>query len=303
MLARKIIDTAEELSDENAEILAQKLSKHPLYTVWQKQAFSFTGGKGGIGKTSVLLAAAQWLAKNDRKVIIIDCDSLAKTYYQAAYKITYTGGKNELPVDGGRTISVYTLCNIKTSYDLPQYAAKDKPFAASLYTYQELNDLTRQTASNNTALSNNVLLKLLDNLWLRLKTEIDTQTILLYDCGAGLSFSAMLPNYLSAVHFIITNPEPTALADGAGMLKQILYDQYITNNVWLVINKMKPSADVKKLLSEKLKTLEDFVQKWSNQQSKLAIADYIAELGFLHPAINAARLSRKIIELVSQAGG
>ncbi|MDR2428880.1 MAG: AAA family ATPase, partial [Candidatus Margulisbacteria bacterium] len=80
-----------------AELLPAKLTETALYRACRPRSFCFTGGKGGVGKTTLLLLAADYLAQRNYPVCIIDCDPLPKAYRQATNKLTRTNERNELP--------------------------------------------------------------------------------------------------------------------------------------------------------------------------------------------------------------
>ncbi|MDR1452822.1 MAG: AAA family ATPase [Candidatus Margulisbacteria bacterium] len=295
---------AEELAAEKefqaAEPLPAKLTGTALYSIWRPRSFCFTGGKGGVGKTAMLLRAADYLRRYNYAVRIIDCDPLPKAYRQATNKLTYTNEKSELP----NGAVAHTLWSSNTNYELIKYDLQDKPFAESFYTYGELNALAKQAQHG----AKDAVLKLLINLDRQIQKEADPGGIILYDCAAGLEFTSTLPYFLATYFFVVTNPELPALQDAASIVKMIAQNEQMAKNIYPVINKI-PVQDKKSLLLAKkitdqaLSNMRLLFGQWAKTSNSANFAsDTIYVAASKNPAsINAERLGQKILELLNPA--
>ncbi|GBR73498.1 hypothetical protein NO1_0871 [Candidatus Termititenax aidoneus] len=294
---------------EAGESLPIKLADTKLYTDFRRRSFCFTGGKGGVGKTTLLLRTAAYLRQKNYPVRIIDCDPQPDANFIVTHKLTRTNERNVLP-DGA---IVYTLLNPTAKYEKSTHDLLDKPFAESRYTYGELNLLTKQAMDKDRNAAQDARLELLINLDRQTQKEITPDSVILYDCAAGVEFSSTLPYFLTTYFFIITNPEKTALEDAAGVIKIIARNEHTAKNIYPVINKtpvtrskiMLTAMKEASLILSNIRGL--FFTEWlavsgaavPKPAANFADAIHVME----YPAqINAERLGQKIIELLNPAG-
>jgi cellulose biosynthesis protein BcsQ len=302
MLSAKNFGYTEQLF-ATAEPFPAELASTALYTDYRPRSFCFTGGKGGVGKTTLLLLTADYLARRNYPVRIIDCDPQPKAYRQATNKLSRTNGRDEL----SNGAIVYTLLSNNAVYERSKYDQRDKPFAESLYTYGELNALTKQALSG----VKEATLKLLVNLDLLAQKELSVSQpgILLYDCAAGLEFTSTLPYFLAAYFFVVTNPEPPAMQDAASVVKTIAQNEQIAKNIYPVVNRI-PVWNKKVLLASReitaqmLSNMGTLFDKWAVTSGAANFTDstiYIAA-GKNIAGIRAERLGQKVLELLKLAG-
>jgi MinD-like ATPase involved in chromosome partitioning or flagellar assembly len=285
-----------------AEPFPAELANTALYSDYRPRSFCFTGGKGGVGKTTLLLLTANYLARQNYPVRIIDCDPLPKAYRQATNKLSRTNERNKLPSGA----VVYTLLSSNAEYERSTYDLQAKPFAESLYTYGELNALTKQALSG----IKEAPLKLLVNLGLLAQKELTPDSIILYDCAAGLEFTSTLPYFLTTYFFVVTNPELPALQDAAGVVKTIAQNEHLAKNIYPVVNRI-PVWNKKILLTSRevtaqmLSNMWTLFDKWAVTSGAANFTDdtiYIAD-GKNIADIRVERLGQKILELLKPAEG
>jgi MinD-like ATPase involved in chromosome partitioning or flagellar assembly len=197
---------------------------------------------------------------------------------------------------------VYTLLSKNVEYEAFKYDLQAKPFAESLYTYGELNALAKQVSQGNTAL------KLFTNLNRLAQKELTADSIILYDCPAGLEFTGILPYFLATHFLLITNPESPALQDAAGVVKVIAQNEQMAKNIYPVINKV-PVKDkkvlplAKQITTQMLSNLNALFAKWSGTARR---TDFASDAIYIDSAnsfadINTERLGQKILELLNPA--
>ncbi|MDR1324048.1 MAG: AAA family ATPase [Candidatus Margulisbacteria bacterium] len=282
--------------------LPAELTNTVLYTAYRPRSFCFTGGKGGVGKTTLLLCVADYLRKKNYQVRIIDCDPLPKTYRQATNKLSRTNERNVLP----NGAVVYTLLSKNVEYETFKYDLQAKPFAESLYTYGELNALAKQVTRAGGG--GDTVLKLFTNLNRLAQKELTADSVILYDCPAGLEFTGILPYFLATHFLLITNPESPALQDAAGVVKVIAQNKQMAKNIYPVINKV-PVKDKKilplarQITTQTLSNLNTLFAKWSGTASR---TDFVGDAIYIDSAnsfadINTEQLGQKILALLRSA--
>ncbi len=171
------------------------------------RSISITSGKGGVGKTNVVINLAIALAKQDKKVVILDADlGLA---------------------------NVDVLLNINPKYNLYHFLERHKrlediivegPFGIRIIPgasgIAKLADLTYRERR-----------QIIDELS-RLQAETD---FILIDTSAGISRNVV--SFLSAsdIVMLVTTPEPTAITDAYAVIK-ILAQQCPSLDARLILN-------------------------------------------------------------------
>ena len=155
------------------------------------RVIAIASGKGGVGKTNIAVNLALCLARQGRKVVLIDADM--------------------------GTANVDVIMNVHSPYDLSHVIRRERTLneaavriepglhlvvgASGLAGIADLTTMQRQS--------------LIDQL-MRLETHSD---IILLDCGAGISQNVLAFSRAADELLIVTTPEPTALTDAYALVK------------------------------------------------------------------------------------
>ncbi|MCP4754232.1 MAG: MinD/ParA family protein [Proteobacteria bacterium] len=186
--------------NDQATILRRKFSRN-------SRSLSFTSGKGGVGKTNIVVNLSMHLAKMGKKVFVIDADlglanidillNLAPEY---TIEDVLTGNKhiNDIIIEG--PLGIHVL-----------------PASSGISEMQSLSG--RQQMSMLSELSN-------------LKTKYD---YILIDTGAGIASNVLRFNAAADEICVVTNPEPTAITDAYALMK-IMSSKYQVHRFSLIVN-------------------------------------------------------------------
>lgn len=178
------------------------------------RVIAVSSGKGGVGKTSLVVNLALALARRDNRVIILDGD-LGLANVDVAYGVTPNFNIKHL-ITGEKRIEeiLYTVDN----------GVKIFPGASGVI---ELANLDRGQLKN-----------VLVNMG-RLEKMAD---ILLIDTGAGLGHNVI--NFISASDdvLVVMTPEPPSMTDAYGLIKTIK-NQLTNINVHVVVNRVQSETE------------------------------------------------------------
>lgn len=219
------------------------------------RTLAVTSGKGGVGKTNVVVNLALALAKLGRKVLIIDADlGLANVDVILGLNPAYTindvihGEKsiNEVLVEGPSGVSIL-------------------PAASGV---SELSELSQDEKL--------MILSELDTL----ATDAD---VVLIDTAAGISDMVLYFNLAAQDRMVIATGEPTSLTDCYALIK-VLYTRHQETNFKLLVNNVADEAEAKGVYRKLAAAADHFLGGLS--------IDY---LGFVphDPAINKAVMHQK----------
>lgn len=180
----------------------------------QTKIITVTSGKGGVGKSSLVLNLAISLKRKGRKVLVIDTDF------------------------GFSNIDV--MLGVKTKYDLMSVINHNKDirdiievghegvqFISGGSGVYELTKLSEQEVIN---VVNSI--KGLENI-------ADT---IIFDTGAGVSDNILRLITASDETILVTTPEPTAIVDAYALIK-IISEEGISPNLSLVVNQADNPKD------------------------------------------------------------
>lgn len=190
-----------------AERNASRLVAQEQLPVSHTQVLAVTSGKGGVGKTSVVVNLAVALSRLDKKVMIFDADlglgnldiMLGLTpQYNLAHVISGQKTLEEVMVAGPRGVRII-------------------PAASGI---QEMTRLTRRQIVQ--------VLSALDLM-------MDPVDILLIDTAAGISTNVMYFNSIAQEVIVVVTPEPTSITDAYALMK-ILSLKYAIFDFRLLIN-------------------------------------------------------------------
>jgi flagellar biosynthesis protein FlhG len=191
---------------------------------------SITSGKGGVGKTNIAVNLAIALAKQGKRVMILDADlSLANVNIllglDAPYDISdlLSGGKelDEIVIHGPFGIKI-----------IPASSGMDG--LATLTLPEKL-----------------LLLEKFDNF----KEKID---ILLVDTCAGIGSNVIYFTVASQEIIVVANPEPTSFANAYSMIK-VLSQKYHEKSFQFIVNNARDEQEARKLYETLLSVSQKFL--------------------------------------------
>lgn len=193
------------------------------------KSLSITSGKGGVGKTNIVVNLSIHLARMGKQVFLIDADlGLANIdiLLNLAPKFTIedvlTGKKhiNDIIVEGPEGIHIL-------------------PASSGI---SEMQTLTAKQQMS--------MLRELANL----KTQYD---YILIDTGAGISSNVLRFNAAADNICVVTNPEPTAITDAYALMK-IMSSKYQVHDFSLIVNQSSP-AEAKDVYGRLVRVLNKFL--------------------------------------------
>ncbi len=217
------------MMNDQATTLRKKFSPTQKSNVKGVRSISFTSGKGGVGKTNIVINLAIQLAKMDKKVFLIDADlGLANIDIMLNLAPEFTiedvliGEKNinDIIIEG--PLGIHIL-----------------PASSGISEMQSLS--ARQQMSMLRELAT-------------LKTRYD---YFLIDTGAGISSNVLRFNAAADEICVITNPEPTAITDAYALMK-IMSSKYQVNSFNLIVNESN-IQEAKNVYSRLVKVLNRFL--------------------------------------------
>lgn len=196
---------------------------------------SVTSGKGGVGKTSIVINLAIYLQKMGKKVAVLDADlGLANIDVMLGYNPKYNLRHvifNEIQlkdiiIDGPEGIKII-------------------PGASGIPDLADLGDFQRE--------------KIINSL-ITLENDVD---IILIDTGAGLSRNVR--NFVTASDdaVVITTPDPAAITDAYSMIK-VISDENFDLDIKLVVNMAKTKYEAQEISDRMVLVVKQFLNKHLN---------------------------------------
>ena len=178
------------------------------------KVISVTSGKGGVGKTNVVVNLAYALTQSGKKVLILDADMGL--------------GNIDVMLGLAPEYNLYHLINGEKSLSEVMTSGpggmKILPAGSGI---QELSELTTNQKLN--------LLAELD----RIDNSID---IVLIDTAAGISGNVMYFNTAAQDIIVVASPEPTSMTDAYALMK-ILHTKYGESRFRLLVNMVRDSGE------------------------------------------------------------
>jgi len=176
----------------------------------QTRVLSITSGKGGVGKTAVVSNVAVALAKQGKKVLIIDAD-LGLANIDVVLGLSPTYNLNHF-FSGERTLH-------EVMVEGP-YGLKILPAGSGVQQY--------------TRLDSQLKMRLIESL-----DALDEQfDVVLIDTEAGISDNVTYFNVAAQDILVVTTPEPTAITDAYALMK-LLSTQYHQKRFLLAVNSVR----------------------------------------------------------------
>ena len=178
------------------------------------KVISVTSGKGGVGKTNVVVNLAYALTQSGKKVLVLDADMGL--------------GNIDVMLGLAPEYNLYHLINGEKSLSEVMTSGpggmKILPAGSGI---QELSELTPNQKLN--------LLAELD----RIDNSID---IVLIDTAAGISGNVMYFNTAAQDIIVVASPEPTSMTDAYALMK-ILHTKYGESRFRLLVNMVRDSGE------------------------------------------------------------
>lgn len=202
----------------------QKISTPKVTTT-----ISVTGGKGGVGKTSVSLKMAKELANQGMKVLLIDCD----------YNLSNTAIKLGVPVNN-------------TFYSL---VSAQKTFEECLYMDGNFHLLSACNGSIDLFDSNFRLEEIIIDIITAHKKEYD---FILLDCPAGLSRESLTLNGYCDHRIVVVTPDRASVTDSYSLIK-VLNKKFGVNQNHLLVNMVNSSSQYEKVVKTLSETIENYL--------------------------------------------
>lgn len=190
---------------------------------------SITGGKGGVGKTSIALKTAQELAKSGYRTLLIDCDS----------NLSNTAIKLGLPLDN----KFEKLLSAEASFEeviiqqgnfhlLPACNGSDEVFESKINFDEIIIDII---ASH--------------------EHEYD---YILLDCPAGLSREALTLNAYCDHRWVVVTPDKSSITDSYSLIK-LLNSRFGVKENHLLVNMYQNDKQLAKVTNTLTETIENFL--------------------------------------------
>ena len=174
------------------------------------RVLSITSGKGGVGKTAVVSNIAAILAKQGKKVLIIDAD-LGLANIDVVFGISPPYNLNHF-FNGERTLEEVMIEG--------PYGLKILPAGSGVQQYTRLDSQLKMC--------------LIDSLD-ALEEQFD---VVLIDTEAGISDNVTYFNVAAQDILVVTTPEPTAITDAYALMK-LLSTQYHQKRFLLAVNSVQ----------------------------------------------------------------
>ncbi len=195
---------------------------------------SITGGKGGVGKTSVALKTAQELSNLGYRTLLIDCDS----------NLSNTAIKLGLPLDQ----KFWKLLSSELSFDeciikrgdfhlLPACNGSVDLFESKLNFDEVMIDI--------------------------ISSHEDEYDYILLDCPAGLSKESLTLSAYCDFRWIVVTPDKSSITDSYSLVK-ILNTKYGVKENHLLVNMYSTDRQFQKVVITLSETIENFLNARTN---------------------------------------
>jgi len=228
------------------------------------RVISVTSGKGGVGKTNVVVNLALAFTRLGKKVLVLDADL------------------------GLANIDV--LLGLVPKYTIEHLFGREKSFSEILL--EGPGGMRILPASSGVSdlvdLNETQKLFLLDEMDL-VAEEID---VLLIDTGAGISSNVLYFNMAAQESIVITTPEPTSMTDAYALIK-VLSTQYQKKNFMMLVNFVSGEEEAKGVYRKISKVADHFLNCLS--------LDYLGFIPVDEKLPLAVRYQKPVLEIFPQA--
>ncbi len=190
---------------------------------------SVTGGKGGVGKTSIALKTAQELAKAGYRTLLIDCDS----------NLSNTAIKLGLPLDN----------------KFEKLLSAESPFEEVLIQQGNFHLLPACNGSIELFESKLNFAEIIIDIISSHEHEYD---YILLDCPAGVSREALTLNAFCDHRWIIVTPDKSSITDSYSLVK-LLQSRFGIKENHLMVNMYQTEKQYQKVVTTLTETIQNFL--------------------------------------------
>lgn len=228
------MDKASEWLLSHSSSTQSKRAKRSSGESHRTYKISITGGKGGVGKTSVALKTAQELSNMGYKTLLIDCDS----------NLSNTAIKLGLPLEQ----KFWKLLSAELSFDeclikkgdfhlLPACNGSVDLFETKLNFDEVMIDI--------------------------ISAHEDEYDFILLDCPAGLSKESLTLSAYCDYRWIVVTPDKSSITDSYSLVK-ILNTKYGVKENHLLVNMYSTDRQFQKVVITLSETIENFLNARTN---------------------------------------
>ncbi len=194
------------------------------------RVFSVSSGKGGVGKSNVVINLALAMGKLGRQVLIVDADlGLANIdvllglnpQYNISHVLTGKKTVTDVLIEGPGGITIM-------------------PASSGV---QELTQLSMEQKV--------LFLDLLETIPLRFD-------VLIIDTGAGISDTVLYFNLMAQEKIVVLTPEPTSLTDGYALIK-VLYQKHGERYFRILVNNVEEERQAKTIYGQISRVADHFL--------------------------------------------
>jgi flagellar biosynthesis protein FlhG len=195
----------------------------------KSKIISVTGGKGGVGKTSIAIKLSQILAEKKNKVLLIDMDT----------NLSNTSIKLGIPLNN----NFYSLLTNEKTFDECLY--KDKNF-----------HLLPACNGNIELLQKNINIAqiIIDIIY----THENQYDFIVIDCPAGLDKDSLILNAYSDKRVVVVTPDKSSITDSYSIVK-VLNTMYNVKENDILVNQYKTQEQKNKVLKIMSETIDAFL--------------------------------------------
>lgn len=190
---------------------------------------SVTGGKGGVGKTSVALKFAREMSKAGKKVLLIDCD----------YNLSNTKIKLGLPLNS----------------DFSALLSSQKTFDDCLYKEGTFHLLSACNGDLELFDSRHEIEQIIIDIIYTHESEYD---FIILDCPAGISKDVLTLNAYCDHRIVVVTPDKSSITDSYSLIKVLKTKFGVTQN-HLLVNMVSNGKQYKKVVNTLSETIENFL--------------------------------------------
>ena len=216
------------------------------------RVIAITSGKGGVGKTNIVVNLAIACQKIGKRVLIFDAD-LGLANIDVIFGINPRHNVEEV---------------IKEGKALSRIIVRGPEGVSIIPASSGVQDLTNLTEGQKINLLNefDILNSMFD--------------MLLIDTGAGISTNVSFFNLAAEERIIVMTPEPTSYLDAYALIK-VMFKQYGVNRFYLLLNMVKNEDQARSLFKDFSQIVAGFMGGIS-----ISYAGFIPRDSFLQEAVS-----------------
>ncbi|MBA3037552.1 MAG: MinD/ParA family protein [Desulfobacterium sp.] len=194
------------------------------------RVIAVASGKGGVGKTNIVVNLAIAFRRIGNRVLIFDADL----------------GLANIDIIFGLNPKCNIENMIKGEKELSQVIVKGPEGVDIIPASSGVQELTQLTEGQKMNLLNEF--DMLNRMY----------DLLLVDTGAGVSSNVIYFNLAAEERMIVVTPEPTSVTDAYALIK-ILYFKYGIKNFYLLLNMVNDEKEAKSVYSKFSKVVDRFM--------------------------------------------